>query len=100
MNQRRNKKSTRILETRILKPSSTFHVTPDLPKLGKVMKGKSSIILPYVDKIGDIVSLESDKSPITHEKKVNRPSVFVSKVLDCTGFDSLKEIADAIKGEL
>lgn len=73
---------------------------PVQPVIGKVKIGSSTINVHYADKIGDIVSLESSKLPIIHEKKVNRPGAFVSKVLDSTGFESLKEIADAIKGKL
>ena len=100
MNQRRSKKIAKQCESRIFKAQKRHQTTNPLPLYGKIVIGKSRATIPYVDKMGEIVSWESQNAPIVLRYKPKRTAKFISKILKKTGIEPLAEIGDVITGKL
>jgi len=100
MNQRKSKKIAKQCEVRMFKAQERRKVTKSLPLYGRIVIGKSRATIPYVDKIGQIVSSESQNAPIVLRYKPKSTAKFISKMLKKTGIEPLAEIGDVITGKL
>ena len=97
MNQRKSKKIAKQCEVRMFKAQERRKVTKSLPLYGRIVIGKSRATIPYVDKMGQIVSSESQ---IVLRYKPKSTAKFISKMLKKTGIEPLAEIGDVITGKL
>lgn len=99
MNLRKKKKATKRIEAKILKPKSDIVVVKPLPDSIRITIGKESKCVPYVDKISDLVSLETSELPIVHVHKRGKGVIILSNILRKTGVEPLVEIGDELIGK-
>lgn len=100
MNQRKSKKIAKQYESRMFKAQERSRVTKSLPLYGQIVIGKSTATIPYVDKMREIVSSESQNAPIILRHKPRKSTIFLSKILKKTEIEPLAEIGDVIIGKL
>lgn len=99
MNQKRSKKNAKKKVSRTFRAQKQSRITKELPEFGKYVIGKTWASIPFMDKIEDIVSLETQNEPIVIETKPRKAVKFISSVLKSTGIEPLTEIGDVIIGK-
>ena len=100
MNQRKSKKFAKQYESRKFKAQERHRTAKPRPLYGKIVIGKTSATIPYVDKMGEIYSLETQNAPIVLRYKPKRTARIISRILKRTGIGTLEEIGDVITGKL
>lgn len=98
MNQRRIKKCAKQCESRRFKAQERRRIIGSLPLNGKIVIGKSSVTIPYVDNMKELNSMESQNAPIVRFKP-KKATRFFSRILKTTGIEPLAEIGDIITGK-
>lgn len=99
MNQRRIKKCAKQCESRRFKAQEHRRIIGSLPLNRKIVIGKTSVTIPYVDNMKELNSMESQNAPIVLRYKPKRATRFFSKILKTTGIEPLAEIGDIITGK-
>lgn len=100
MNQRKSKKIAKQYESRQFKAQKKHRTAKPLPESETIVFGKVRATIPYMDKMEDIVSLETQNAPIVFRPKPRLATKCLSYLLNRSGIESLTEIGDAITGKL
>ena len=99
MSPRRNKTGSKNSDLTLANYQVVPRVVKPQPVNRKITIGKTSAMIPYVDRIEDLVSMETHNSPIVINRSPKRSTIFISKILKQTGIETLAEIGDAIAGK-
>lgn len=99
MNQRRIKKCAKQCESRRFKAQEHRRIIGSLPQNRKIVIGKTSVTIPYVDNMKEINSMESQNAPIVLRYKPKKAARIFSRILKTTGIGPLAEIGDIITGK-
>lgn len=95
MSQRKSKKQTKRLE-KSMKKKQSRHSSQLLPVYGSILVGKTTVSVPYVDQIENLVSTETDKQPVKPKRKGEKGTRIIAKILRFSGLEPLVDIGEAM----